>query len=209
MGDTQSLLLLALSGCIRSPFLGPLLVDACSEWVLILQSNQIDRQHPRGKKYTRRSAVHQRRAEETHGRAVVHGRVADVEGESGDHFFHEDTAVVAKEGACNAQGVRRGQNQDVTECDQPIAKIRGNSGLEERMGWLVAQGALVEKITHETEGEDCGGEGVASCLRVTPKGLGQEASAVFSSGDNAGGENVSQTGTLCEDKSYGTWRAER
>ncbi len=47
------------------------------------------------------------------------------------------------------------------------------------MRGLVAQGALVEEVTDETEAEDGRGEGVACRLAVATEGASEELGAVF------------------------------
>lgn len=47
------------------------------------------------------------------------------------------------------------------------------------MGRLVAEGALVEEVTDETEAEDGGGQEVAGYLGIAAESAGEELGAVF------------------------------
>lgn len=161
-------------------------VDASGEGVLEAQGNEIDKQHPDGQKNTGRLAKDEGGAQEAHGRAVVHGRVGDVEGEARDHVVHQDAEVVAQEGSRDAQGPCRRDDEDVAGGEEGVADVCGQRSLESWVRGLVAQGALVEGVADEAEGENGCGEGVAGCFGIAAEGTGHEVGAVFSTRDDAG-----------------------
>ena len=133
----------------------PLGVDFGSEGVLVAQGDVVDEEDPRGEEDARGLPVVERHAEEAHGRAVVHGRVGDVEGEACDNVVHQDAEVVAKEGAGDAKGPGRRDNEDVAGDDEGVGGELRTGSVEEWVDGLRAEGFLVEVVADEAEGEDC------------------------------------------------------
>lgn len=173
------------------PLALPLSIDARSKGVLEAQRNKVHEQHPDSQQDTSWLAKDKRGAQETHGRAIVHGRIGDVEREPGDHVVHQDAEVVSQKGTRDAQRPGRGDDEGVTGREEGIADVGGQRALESRVRGLVTEGALVEAVADEADGEDCRGEGVAGCSGVAAEDAGQEVSAVFSSCDNTGELHVS------------------
>lgn len=117
--------------------------------------------------------------QEAHGRAVVHGGVGDVEGETGDNVVHQDAEVITQEGARDTKLPCGGNDEKVAKTQEGIGGVGDQGTLEGRVRGLVTQGALVEEVADEAETEDGGSKGVASGLGVAAERAGDELVAVF------------------------------
>jgi hypothetical protein len=113
-------LFLLLARLLESPLLLPFSIDARCKGILKAQRSKVHSRHPRGEHQPRRLPKQQRRAQEAHRGAPVHGRAGDVEGKPRDHVVHEDAKVVAEECPRNAEAVRRGEDQDVAQPDERV-----------------------------------------------------------------------------------------
>lgn len=139
-----------------------LLVDASRERVLEAKRNKVDHQHLDGQEHTGRLSVPERRSEEAQGRAVVHWRIGNVEGEAGDAGIHQDTEVVAEIGAGEAEGPHTGDNENISGEEEPDGDVLDESCLEIWVSWLATEGLLVEVVAEDAEGEDGCSEEVAA-----------------------------------------------
>lgn len=116
----SGLLDLALAGQGPPPL--PLGIDLTSEGVLVSERDLVDDVNPGGDKEASRLPVEQGGAKEAAGGAPVHGRVGDAEGEARDHGVHEDAEVVAQEGARDAQGPGRADDEHVARRQQAVGE---------------------------------------------------------------------------------------
>jgi len=135
------LLLAALA--LPLPLLVSLLVDTRSERVLEAKRNLVHDKDQRREGKTSWLSQPDRRAQERHGRTVVHWCVGDVERETRHHVVHQNAKVVAQVGPCDAECPHGGQDEDVSARDQGGGDEFGEGCHEEGMGGLLAEGALV------------------------------------------------------------------
>lgn len=154
-------------------------IDLGSEGVLELDSDNVDKEDPGSQKKTSGLAVQKGGAEEAHGGAVVHGSAGDVEWKAGDDAIHQNAKVVTEEGAGDAQAQCRGDDEGVAESEKGIGGVFDVGALEERVGGLVTESALVEKVADKTEAEDGGGQEVAGYLGIAAESAGEELGAVL------------------------------
>lgn len=152
---------LLLSGLSSGSLALPLGVDARSEGILEPQGQDVNDQHLKGQQNTSRLAVEQGASEEAHGRAPVHGRAGDVEGEAGDHLVHQDAKVVAEEGTSDTESPGRGEDEDVATCEERVGSGLDIDRLEQRVGGLLVNGRVVEPVTDKTQPEDGSSERIA------------------------------------------------
>lgn len=120
----------------------------------------------------RRLAIQQRSPQKAHRRAIVHRRTGHIKREPRNNAIHEDTKVIPQEGPRDAQLPGGGDDEEVADGEQGVGGVGDVFALEGRVGRLVTEGALVEEVAQEAEGEDGGGEGVAGCLAVAVEGAG-------------------------------------
>jgi hypothetical protein len=124
----------------------PLGVDPTGEGILICQSNLVDQEYQAGQHNSSRLSKPQCRSQEAEGRTIVHGSRTNVEGEACDHVVHEDAEVVAEVGACDAESVHGGQDEDVAGDEQSNGQGFRHRAKKERVGRLASEGALIALI---------------------------------------------------------------
>ncbi len=163
----------------RSPLTLSLGIDLCREGVFKAKRHQVHGEDPDGQQETGRFAIDQRRAEEAHGGAIVHGGVHEVEREARDHMIHQDPEVIAQERAGDAELPRRRDHQDVARRDERIAGKGGDITEQGGVCRLMTEGTLVEEVADESQTEDGEGEGVACCLRATAEEACEDLVVVF------------------------------
>ena len=168
--------LLALGGALPVP-LG---VDAGGEGVLVGEGDLVDEEDPGGEEQAGGLGVEEGGADEAAGGAVVHGGVGDVEGEAGDDAVHEDAEVVAEEGAGDAEGPGRRDDQHVAARQQAVrqpAHLR--PVLQQPVRRLRPQRPLVQEVAHQPQREDGRRQRVARRLRPPAEEPGQDLVVVF------------------------------
>jgi len=139
--NSSKLLLTTLALPLR--LLVPLAIDARCERILKAERNLIYDQDQRREREASRLTEPDGRAQERHGRAVVHRRVGHVEWESSHHLVHQDAKVVAQVRPRDAERPHRGEDEDVSARDERGGDELGEGSREEGMSGLVAEGALV------------------------------------------------------------------
>jgi hypothetical protein len=144
----------------------PLGVNLRSERILKPQSHRVNSENKSRQQHTRRLAKPKRRAQETEGAAMVHGRRANAEREPGHHLVHQDAKVVAQVRARDAERPHAGQHQRVAAEQQADGQALRERAQQGRVSGLGAQGALVDGVAGDSEQEDCYGEGVATAVGV-------------------------------------------
>lgn len=125
------------------PLLIPLLIDHSREGVLELSRNAVCDSHDASQEQTGGLSVPQRGREEAECRAVVHGRVGDVEGERGDWCVHENAEIVTEVRAGHAERPHGGQDEGVAGEEEGDRGVFDERVLEEGRDGLVGEGFVV------------------------------------------------------------------
>ena len=180
-----------------------LLIDHAGEGVFELAGNGIRDSNDSSQEQTSRLAVPQRGREEAERRAVVHGRVGDVEWERGDWSVHQDAEVVAQVGTGDAERPHGSQDEDVTSQEERNGRVFDDGVQEQGRRRLVGEGFVVtgkqrvsvvgrqsvlprlvgqenvQVVSEDTEREDGNGERIAAVASIAAKELGDDLVVVF------------------------------
>lgn len=144
----------------------PLSINLRRERILKPQRDTINRPDQHRQNHARRLSKPQRRAQKAQSATVVHRRTAHIEREARDHLIHQNPKIVAQIRSRNAQRPHAAQHKRVATEEESDCEALGERGQEERVGRLGAQGALVDEVAGDSEGEDCDGQGVAAAVGV-------------------------------------------
>ena len=125
------------------PLLIPLAIDHSREGVLKLPGNAVRDSHDTSQKQTSRLSVPERSREEAERRAVVHGRIGDVEGERCDWRVHQNAKVVAQICTGDAECPHRGQDERVASEEEWDRGVFDEGVKKERGNGLVGEGFVV------------------------------------------------------------------
>lgn len=144
-----------------------------------MQGSKVHQHDPPRQQNAGRLAVQQRRAQEAHRRAPVHWSAGHVERESRHHLLLQNTEVVAKECARDAERPSGAQHKGVAGREERVRGGLGIDGEEERVRRLVLDSRFVQPVADEAEGEDSGSEGVAGSLGAATEEVRQDLVVVF------------------------------
>lgn len=130
---------------------------------------------------------------------MVHRRTRNIEREPSDNLVHQNAKVIAQIRSCHAECPHAAQHQRVAAEQEPDREALGEGREEEGMCWLGAQGALVDEVAGDSEGEDGHGQQVAAAVGVVAGEAREGLVVVFAAGGGV------PEGRVEDDEGCGSW----